>query len=127
MRHALQGIMTAVVLESNIRRQLLAFILVVGIVWLLQLNVWQWLIIVSVAILVLAAELINSSLEALADGLHPDYNECIQRTKDMAAGAVLLVSFMALLVGVVIIGPPLWRFIEEVSGGLLNSNLSTLF
>lgn len=48
--------------------------------------------------LVLAAELVNSSLEALADHLHPERHPEIGRVKDMLAGMVLIVSLGAAVI-----------------------------
>ncbi len=59
-----------------------------------------WLAIVALAVvLVLAAELFNSSLEALVDHLHPEIHPEIRAVKDMAAAGVLLISCGALIVG----------------------------
>ena len=57
--------------------------------------------------LVLAAEAVNSAIEALADVVSPDYNEGIKRTKDLAAGAVLLLAMTAAMVGLIIFIPKL--------------------
>src|SRR5262245_18788726 len=59
-----------------------------------------WLAVIGLTIaLVLAAELLNSSLEALVDHLHPETHPEIRVVKDIAAGSVLLVSFGAIVVG----------------------------
>ena len=55
--------------------------------------------------MVLAAEAVNSSIEALADLISPDYNEAIKRTKDLAAGAVLILAIAAAIVGLLIFIP----------------------
>jgi undecaprenol kinase len=57
--------------------------------------------VVALAIsLVLALEVINSALEAILDHLHPDEADAVRRAKDMAAGAVLVASAGAAVVGV---------------------------
>jgi len=53
--------------------------------------------------LVLAAELLNSSIEALADHLHPEQHSAIGKVKDMAAGMVLIMSVAAVIVGILAI------------------------
>jgi undecaprenol kinase len=58
--------------------------------------------------LVLALELINSALEALIDHLHPDVAPAIKIAKDAAAGAVLLASIAAALVGVLMLVSVVW-------------------
>ncbi|ACC76510.1 diacylglycerol kinase [Paraburkholderia caribensis] len=54
----------------------------------------------TMATLVLAAELFNTALERLADHLHPEHHPAIGAAKDCAAGAVLLVCAGAALVGI---------------------------
>jgi diacylglycerol kinase len=55
-------------------------------------------IVISIA-LVLAFELINSSIEYMIDQLHPDVSPQIKRAKDVAAAAVLVIGLGALAVG----------------------------
>ena len=55
--------------------------------------------------MVLAAEAVNSSIEALADLVSPGYNEAIKRTKDLAAGAVLILAIGAATIGCIIFLP----------------------
>jgi diacylglycerol kinase len=55
--------------------------------------------------LVLITELQNSALEEALDHLHPELHDRIGRTKDMAAGSVLLAGFIAIvIVAVVLLG-----------------------
>lgn len=61
-------------------------------------GVW-WAVMALTVALVLATELLNTALETLCDHLHPQRHEAIKLTKDIAAGAVLVSSLAALLVG----------------------------
>lgn len=72
---------------------------------LLGLSRMEWVAVVVVIGAVLAAEAVNSSIEALADLVSPEYNEAIKRTKDLAAGAVLLMAIAAAIVGLIIFIP----------------------
>ncbi len=47
----------------------------------------------------------GGQFEALADLVSPEYNEAIKRTKDLAAGAVLLMAIAAAIVGFIIFIP----------------------
>jgi undecaprenol kinase len=61
---------------------------------------WLWTALIALSIaLVLALELFNSAFEALIDHLHPDIHPEIKVAKDAAAGAVLIASLLALVVG----------------------------
>jgi diacylglycerol kinase (ATP) len=60
--------------------------------------VW-WALCIVMAAAVLAAELVNTSLEHLIDHLHPELHPSIRNAKDCAAAAVLLLSLASLVVG----------------------------
>lgn len=64
--------------------------------------------IVLVSALVLALELVNTAVEALTDLVSPQQHPLARVAKDAAAGAVLLASAFAVLVGLAVLGPPLW-------------------
>ena len=67
---------------------------------------------VSFAIgMVLAAEAVNSSIEALCDLVSPGYNEAIKKAKDLAAGAVLILAIAAATVGLIIFIPKILALI----------------
>lgn len=61
--------------------------------------------------LVLSLELVNTALEALTDLASPDLHPLAKIAKDAAAGAVLVASFGALVVGAVVLGTALWRLV----------------
>ena len=48
-------------------------------------------------VLVLAAELLNSAIEAIVDKASPEFHELAGRAKDMGSAAVLLLMFNVLL------------------------------
>jgi len=73
----------------------------------LKISSMEWIVIVIVIGLVLAAEAINSSIEVLADHVCSDYSDNIKRVKDLAAGAVLLTAIAAAVVGLIIFIPKL--------------------
>ncbi|MDO4244427.1 MAG: diacylglycerol kinase [Deinococcus sp.] len=62
--------------------------------------------------LVLALELVNTAAEALVDLVSPEVHPLAKVAKDSAAAAVLLASFGALLVGLSVLGPPLWAWLS---------------
>lgn len=64
--------------------------------------IW-WAILLLTSAMVLALEAMNSALERLIDHLHPDIHPEIGMVKDMAAGAVLLSSIIALAIAACLI------------------------
>jgi undecaprenol kinase len=89
------------------RRQSVVLIVVVLLSILLKVSLSELFIILILSFLVFAFELINSSIEALADALHPKRHKNIERAKDMAAGSVLLISLAALIYGLTVFIPRL--------------------
>jgi len=112
LRHAGRGIALGFLYESNVRRELIVALLVVLLGWWLSLTPGQWAAVVVVILGVLTVELINSSIEALADAVHPDFSEHIQRSKDLSAAAVLAASLTALVVGVYVFVPALMALVR---------------
>ena len=55
---------------------------------------------------VLSLEIVNTAIEELANTLHPERSEGIKKTKDLAAGAVLLMSLVSLIVAVLVFYKP---------------------
>lgn len=108
-RFAGQGIRTAWRSQRNLRIQvaITLVVLVVG-VWL-SLDVLRWAVLVLTMGLVLGMELVNSAIEALGDAVTVEDHPQVAQAKDAAAGAVLLVALAAVIVGLFILGPPLWQ------------------
>jgi diacylglycerol kinase (ATP) len=61
--------------------------------------------------LVLSLEMVNTAFEAVVDLAAPTYHPLAKIAKDVAAGAVLIVSVISALVGLVVLGPPLLRLV----------------
>ena len=103
MGFALAGILAVWRSERSFRTQCALAVVAVIVTALLRPG-WVWAAIVGLAIaLVLALELMNSALEYLIDKLHPELAPEIKRAKDAAAGAVLIASTGALVVGLIML------------------------
>lgn len=99
LKYAVAGIIEAWRRERSVRSHAIgALVAVAGGVVLRAQPIW-WAALALAIALVLVAEIVNSSIEALADHLHPSEHPSIKAAKDMAAGAVLLASLAALIVG----------------------------
>lgn len=99
LRHAVDGIGAALRAEASLRTQsLLAAGAAIVLLVLRPPLVWVALCILAAA-LVLALELVNTALEQLADRLHPETHPAIRTAKDCAAGAVLIASVTAAVIG----------------------------
>ena len=95
---AVAGIVAGWHRERSFRTHgLFAALAVAALLVLRPAPVW-WALVLLVVALVMALELINAALEAVIDLLHPAIHAEIRDAKDMAAGAVLLMSIAALVV-----------------------------
>lgn len=80
--------------------------------FLLRVDAMKWAILILCITWVLSLELINTALEKNVDlASNKHYHPLAKAAKDIAAGAVLLASFAAVIIGLLILGPPLWQIL----------------
>ena len=100
LRYALDGISHALRSEHSLQFQAGAFVAaLVALIVLRPRPVW-WALVLLASALVVAAELLNTALEELADHLSPAEHPRIRLVKDCAAGAVLVAVLGALGVAI---------------------------
>ncbi len=93
---------------------LIATLVILLGLWL-GLTLQDWAILVLTIAMVFTAEFINTAIEAVVDLASPTHHPLAKVGKDVGAAAVLVAALAAILVGLLILGPPLW------------ARLSTLF
>lgn len=103
--YAGNGIVFAVKSQRNAKLHLAAAVLVCIAAWLLNVTAvdWRWLI--ACIGLVWFAEMINTAFEHLCDLIQPDHHISVQHAKDIAAGAVLVTSLTAAIIGLLVFWP----------------------
>jgi len=74
----------------------------------LELPARDWAVLVLAIALVFTAEFINTSIEAVVDLASPVHHPLAKVGKDVGAAAVLVAALAAILIGLLILGPPLW-------------------
>ena len=107
---AITGIWTAFKEERNMRKHTLSGVLALILGVVLQIQEFEWLFLFLAIFLVFMAELFNSAIENVVD-LAADYQFHLRakRAKDMAAGAVLVISGFAVIVAAFIFLPKIWH------------------
>ena len=110
---ALIGIAHAVSRERNIKIQIIIGIFAIALSYLLQINRFDFMIIILVVFLVLSFELANTAMEKFIDHIHPGYDAELGRVKDIMAGAVLLIVFSSIIIGLLILFVPFINFIRS--------------
>jgi diacylglycerol kinase len=110
-RFALNGLRSLLKYEHNSRIHSIAAIAVIILGLLMKIDLTEWSLLIIVMGMVFITELLNSSLESLADSLKPEWNDLIGRAKDYSAAAVLIAAIISVVVGVIIFVPKLLNLI----------------
>ncbi|MBM3204748.1 diacylglycerol kinase family protein [Candidatus Uhrbacteria bacterium] len=100
--HAWRGLRYTFTQERNFRIQVVIGLIVVAVMFLLPFAVWERVILLAVIMFVLVLELLNTSIEHLIDLVTPRLHQYVKEVKDVMAGAVLLASMFAAIIGAVI-------------------------
>ena len=107
-RFAFAGLWYALRTQRNTRIHL---IIATGAI---ALGVWlglpsiQWAALALTIGFVLVSEMLNTVAETLVDLISPSYHPLAKIVKDVTAGAVLLTAIISVVVGLLVLGPPLW-------------------
>jgi diacylglycerol kinase len=105
---AVQGIWHVLRTQRNARIHagITAAVILAGL-WL-GINRLEWSVVILTIALVWAAESINTALEVVVNLVSPSVHPLAKTCKDTAAGAVLVCAAAAVIIGLLIFGPPLW-------------------
>lgn len=102
---ALEGIITAVKLERNMKIHVVATIIVLGGAFFLRLSAKDFIYLSFAVSLVWVAELLNSAMEKAVDlTIGTRYHELAKQAKDIAAGAVFVAAVNSVIIGYLIFG-----------------------
>lgn len=110
-KFAFRGLLSLIKNEHNSRIHLLAAIVAIFVGIILKISLPEWSFLTIAIGLVFLTELVNSSIEALADIVDSELNEGIGKAKDYAAAAVLVSALIAVIVGGVIFIPKIFALI----------------
>jgi diacylglycerol kinase len=106
-RYAFAGLSYALRTQRNTRIHLAIAAAVVAMgVWL-GLSFTDWAVLILTIGFVLVSEMLNTVAETLVDLINPGYHPLAKTIKDVTAGAVLLTALISVIVGLVVLGPPL--------------------
>ncbi len=100
---AIEGIIWAAKSERHIRYHFVAALAVVFLALFFKISALEFFLLVLAAVLVIFAELMNTAIETVVDLVTDDYHELAKRAKDVAAGAVLVTSVGAVILGYLVL------------------------
>ncbi len=105
---ALKGALLLLKTEASIKVQFGIAVLVTIAGFVFHISPIEWILQLLTIGLVMGIEGLNTAIEKLADFVHPEQHKKIGFLKDVSAGAVMIVSLIAVIVGLIIYLPKLW-------------------
>lgn len=106
-RFAFAGWWHVIRTQKNAWLHALATIVVLLIAFWLRLAPLEWAVLILTIGMVWMAEFLNTALEVVVDLASPQQNPLAKIGKDVGAAAVLIAAMAAVIIGLLIIGPPL--------------------
>ena len=105
---AWNGLKIAFSTQVNFKIQTIAGLIVFFAAFLLDFMVIEWIMLIFIVSIVLIAELVNTAIEIITDHLFPEYHLTAGKIKDIAAAAVLITAFTALVAGLLLFLPKIF-------------------
>jgi len=109
--NAWTGMVESIKNERNLRIHVAAMCLVTIAGVVLSIDLVRWALLLMAFGLVIVTELLNTAVERLVDMVTTEHCEEARQVKDMAAGAVLVAAFFAVLTGIAVFMEPFLRLI----------------
>jgi diacylglycerol kinase (ATP) len=115
-RYAFAGWWFVIRTQRNAWIHAIVSVIVILLAFWLSLDPHDWAIIIVAIAMVWTAEFINTALEAVVDLASPQRQQLAQVGKDVGAAAVLIAAASAMVIGLLILGPPLWGRLQVLLG-----------
>ncbi|EGO63323.1 diacylglycerol kinase family protein [Acetonema longum] len=109
---AWQGLVYCLKTQPNMRLHGLTAIAVLVLGWYLNFSPLEKGILVLTVTMVLAAEMVNTAIEAVIDLISPGFHPLAKVAKDVAAGAVFIAAVAAAFIGWALFVPKILSFIK---------------
>lgn len=104
--HAFQGWWYVLRTQRNAWLHVIIALVVFALSLWLRLDAFQWSVVLLTTAMVFAAEFFNTAIEALVDLSSPQEHPQAKIAKDVAAAAVLITAMGAVIIGILVLGPP---------------------
>jgi diacylglycerol kinase (ATP) len=113
---AIEGIIHTARTQKHMRWHFLAALVLLPTVLFLRVSALEFTLLTVSICFVLFAELLNTAIEAVVDLVTPDYHPAAKIAKDVAAGAVLVASIGAAVMGYLILSKYIFPVYKEALG-----------
>lgn len=108
-KYPIQGLFTTIKKDQNFLLHLLAAAVVITAGFIFNITQFEWIILIIVISLVLSFEAINTAVEYVVDLVTGEYKLYAKYAKDIAALSVLITSIAALIIGIIIFFPYIFK------------------
>ena len=112
--YAFRGLRRAFRTQHSFAIHLLIACVVVAAAAVLRVTTIEWGLIVAAIGMVLVAETFNTAIESLARAIHTHFHPRLRDALDIASAAVLLAAGTAVVIGICIFVPALYRIVCSV-------------
>lgn len=107
-RNSFKGIRLALKSERNIRIHFVIATMAITSGIVLRFTPTEFCLLLIAIALVIIAEMVNSSIEFTLDAIfHNRYSKLVGMAKDIAAGAVMVATFISIAIGILLFGSKL--------------------
>ena len=110
-KYAFNGLKILFREEHNARVHLFVAIGAIVLSFVLKISAIEWIAVIMVICLVFITEIINTSIENIADFISPERHAKIKVIKDLAAAAVIISAIISVIIGLIIFLPKLLALI----------------
>ena len=110
--YAFSGLWHVLCTQRNARIHAVVAVLAITAGMFLRISAIEFAITLVAISGVFIAEMFNTGLEACVDLASPQLHPLAKIAKDVAAGAVLVSAMLAIVIGLCIFGPHLWRLLN---------------
>lgn len=114
LNQAWRGMLYTFKTQGHLQFHVFAGTTVLGIAWWTKVSRFEWLILILAIGCVIGAEVMNSAVEIVVDMVQPNFHPLAGMAKDVASGAVLVTSIQAIVIGIIVFGPLLYRYVGKV-------------
>lgn len=118
---AIEGILWTAKTQKHMRWHFVSAVAVLLCALLFKIPTVDFLLLTLAITVVLFAEIINTAVEVVVDLVSPDYHPLARKAKDVAAGAVLITTCGAAVIGYVVFSPLIFSSVpgkERVIGDI---------
>lgn len=105
---AFKGAIFLLKTEASIKIQLALALIVTAAGFYYNISATEWIVQLLAISIVMSLEGVNTTIEEIANFIHPGHHEKIGLIKDIAAGAVFIASIFASIIGFIIYLPKIF-------------------